>query len=84
MDPPDEIIVEQPKIPLNLRPSKKSKERGRYGKNARGFLQKLNFMAMYLGGAAIVEADRLNDEIHKTEEDKKEDEPKQPIEEVKE
>ena len=31
-------------------------------------------MAMYLGGAAIVEADRLNDEITKTEEDVKEEE----------
>ena len=32
-------------------------------------------MAMYLGGAAIVEADRLNDEITKTEEDEKDTKP---------
>jgi len=30
---------------------------------------------MYLGGAAIVEADKLNDEINKTEEDDKEAKP---------
>ena len=58
MDPPEE-----PKVELKLGPSKKPKQTGRYGKQARGFLHKLNFMAMYLGGAAIVEADRLNDEI---------------------
>lgn len=42
-------------------------------------------MAMYLGGAAIVEADKFNDEINKTDrEEEKEPEPKEPVEEVKE